>query len=98
MKAIRAAIIFALLAGPAQAQVMPNVNLMPDAKSKTPEEKAAEEERDRAYKETLKKIPDAKASNDPWGGMRSEPAKPAVPKAPKTATSARKAKPGSSAN
>ena len=94
MKAIRAAIIFALLAGPAQAQ-MPNINMMPEMKSKTPEEKAAEEERDRAYKETLKKIPDAKASNDPWGGMRSEPAKPA---APKTATSSRKAKAGSSSN
>ena len=27
--------------------------------------------RDKAYKESLKKIPDAKVSSDPWGNVRS---------------------------
>lgn len=94
MKVFRVALL-ALLAGPAYAQQMPNINLMPEVQSKTPEEKAAEEERDRRYKETLKKIPDAKASDDPWGGMRSEPARPA---APKTANSAKKSKAGPGTN
>jgi hypothetical protein len=87
----------AVLAGPAYAQ-MPNLNLLQEGPSKTPEEKAAEAERDKAYKETLKKIPDSKASNDPWGGMRSDPPKqPATPKA-SAATGAPKKKSGTTAN
>jgi len=92
MKVLRMAAVFALLAGPAYAQ-MPNLNLLQDGPSKTDEEKAADAERDRAYKETLKKIPDAKVSNDPWGSMRSDPPKPATPKA-----SAKKTKAGSTVN
>ena len=66
---------------------------------KTPEEKAAEAERDKAYKETLKKIPDAKASNDPWGGMRSYPPKQAAPKSSAATTGApKKTKTGTAAN
>jgi hypothetical protein len=98
MKLFRmAAVLLAMLAGPAYAQ-MPNLNLLQEGPGKTPEEKAAEAERDKAYKETLKKIPDAKASNDPWGGMRSDPPKqPAAPKA--AATSApKKTKAGTAAN
>lgn len=94
MKLFRVAAMLALLAGPAYAQ-MPNINLMPEVATKTPEEKAAEAERDKAYKESLKKIPDAKNSSDPWGGMRAEPAKPAAPKA---SASAKKTKTGSNAN
>jgi len=98
MKLFRmAAVLLAVLAGPAYAQ-MPNLNLLQEGPGKTPEEKAAEAERDRAYKETLKKIPDSKASNDPWGGMRSDPPKqPATPKA-STASSTPKKKSGTSAN
>lgn len=97
MKLFRLAAVLAVLAGPAYAQ-MPNINLMQDAPGKSPEEKAAEVERDKAYKETLKKIPDSKASSDPWGGMRSDPPKqPAAPKA--AATSApKKTKSGTAAN
>jgi hypothetical protein len=77
----------ALLAGPAAAQMQtPNINLMPDAQSKTPEEKEAEAQRDKAYRESLKKIPDAKASNDPWGTVRSTEAPKAAPAKPKTKT------------
>jgi hypothetical protein len=77
----------ALLAGPAAAQMQtPNINLMTDAQSKTPEEKEAEAQRDKAYRESLKKIPDAKASNDPWGTVRSTEAPKAAPAKPKTKT------------
>ena len=61
------------LAGPAAAQT-PNINLIPEFQSKTPEEREADALKDKAYKESLKKIPDAKASNDPWGGVRSNEA------------------------
>src|SRR5215469_3085123 len=69
---------YALLARPVFAQ-MPNINLIPDIQSKTPEEKEADEERDKAYKESLRKIPDAKTSKDPWGGVRSSDAPRALP-------------------
>ncbi|MGC2812004.1 MAG: hypothetical protein WA303_16720, partial [Bradyrhizobium sp.] len=38
---------------------------------RTSEEKAADEVRDKAYKESLRKIPDPKVSSDPWGAVRS---------------------------
>jgi hypothetical protein len=80
MKVFRLAAVLALLAGPAYAQ-MPNINLLQEGPGKTDDEKAADAERDRAYKETLKKIPDAKQSSDPWGSMRSDTPKAAAPKA-----------------
>src|SRR6201990_3138304 len=87
MRVLRAAAMIALLTGPAYAQQMPNINLMPEVTSKTPEEKAADEVRDKAYKDSLRKIPDAKASSDPWGTVRSaEPTKAAVPAKPRTKT------------
>ena len=100
MKVLRMAAVLAVLAGPAYAQQMPNINLLQDGPSKTDEEKAADAERERVYKETLKKMPDAKASTDPWGGMRSDPAKPAAPKpaAPKPSAAAKKTKTGPTAN
>lgn len=86
------AVAVALLAGPAHAQMTPNVNLIPELQSKTPEEREQEAIKEKAYKESLKKIPDAKASNDPWGAVRSADT-------PKAATPAKpKAKTGSSAN
>jgi hypothetical protein len=39
------------------------------------EKRASQKEIDEAYKSTLKKIPDAKQSVDPWGGMRTAPQK-----------------------
>jgi hypothetical protein len=75
---------------PARAQMGggadgPHVNLLSDLPSKTPEEREQEAERDRKYKDSLHKIPDAKASNDPWGGVRSDAPKTATTKAPATA-------------
>jgi hypothetical protein len=82
------AAVAALLAGPAAAQMStPNINLIPELQSKTPEEKEQDAIRDKAYRESLKKIPDAKTSNDPWGTVRNtEAPKTAAPAKPKTKT------------
>jgi hypothetical protein len=88
MRIFRAAALVGLLAGlsgPAYAQT-PNINLMPESATKTPEEKEADAIKERAYRESLRKIPDAKGPNDPWGAVRTaEPPKPA-PAKPKTKT------------
>ena len=88
MRMLSAAAVVMLLTVPAYAQ-MPNVNLMPEFQSKSPEEKEQEAIKDKAYKDSLRKIPDAKASSDPWGTVRSNDA----PKA--TAAPAKKSKTGS---
>jgi len=78
-------------AAPARAQSeAPHVNLLPDQPSKTPEQIEADQAKDKAYKESLRKIPDAKVSNDPWGGVRSDAPKAAP--AAKTATKTSSAK------
>jgi hypothetical protein len=89
MKVLRTAAVIALVTGPAYAQ-MPNINLIPEIASKSPEEKEADQARDKAYRDSLKKIPDAKVSSDPWGAVRA-------PDAPKAAAKAR-TKTGSTAN
>jgi hypothetical protein len=81
------------LAGPARAQQMPNINLLADQPTKTPEEREADAAKEKAYKESLKKIPDAKGSSDPWGGVRSNDASKAPP-AKTTASAKPKAKTG----
>ena len=69
---------------PARAQMGgsdgPHINLMSDTPSKTQDELDAEAAQQKAYKESLKKIPDAKTSSDPWGAVRSEAPKSAPPK------------------
>jgi hypothetical protein len=82
------------LAGPAHAQDTPHINMMPELVTKSPEEKAADEVRDKAYRESLRKIPDSKASSDPWGAVRSGDAPKTAAKAPAKP----KTKTGSSAN
>ena len=86
MKILSAAAMLVLLTGPAVAQ-MPNINLIPDTPTKTDEQKQQDKIRDQEYKESLKKIPDAKTSSDPWGGVRSDAPKAAGPA--KTAKSAK---------
>lgn len=98
MKLFRMATVLALVAGPAFAQDSPHINLMADGPSKTEDEKAADAARERAYKDTLKKIPDAKASNDPWGGMRADPPKQPAPKAAAATGAPKKTKAGTAAN
>ena len=99
MKILRVAAVMALVGGPAYAQ-MPNINLMPEVHSKTPQEKEADEVRDKAYKESLRKIPDAKVSSDPWGNVRSgEAPKISTKTSTKTSAPAKpKTKTGSTAN
>jgi hypothetical protein len=88
MKMLSAAALVMLLATPAYAQMStPNINLMPEFQSKTPEEKEQDAIKDKAYRESLRKIPDAKASSDPWGTVRSSDSpKAAAPAKPKTKT------------
>ena len=81
-------------AAPARAQSeAPHVNLLPDQPSKTPEQIEADQAKDKAYKESLRKIPDAKVSNDPWGGVRSDAPKAAP--AAKTSTAKSRSRTGS---
>jgi hypothetical protein len=87
MRIFFAAAITALLLAPAYAQQTPNINLIPELQSKTPEEKEQEAAQQKAYRDSLRKIPDAKGSSDPWGTVRSaEPAKSAAPAKPRTKT------------
>ncbi len=64
------------------------MNLLQDNKpAKTQEEKDAEAARDKAYQDSLKKIPDAKPPADPWGNVRTTD----TPKAPAKAAASAKA-------
>jgi hypothetical protein len=88
MRILGAVAVIGLLTGPAYAQMQtPNINLLSDTPSKTPEEQEKEAAQQKAYKESLKKIPDAKVSSDPWGNVRSvETPKPSAPAKPRTKT------------
>ena len=89
MRILSAAAVVVLLTVPAYAQT-PNINLMPEFQSKSQEEKEQEAIKDKAYRDSLRKIPDAKASSDPWGNVRSTD----VPSA-KAAAAPKKSKTGS---
>jgi hypothetical protein len=82
MKFLSAIALLAVLTGPAAAQMM---NLMPEVKTRTPEEKEQDAITDKAYRESLRKIPDTKTASDPWGGVRSDTPK-AAPAKPRTRT------------
>ena len=93
MRMLSAAAVMVLLTAPAYAQG-PNINLMPQLQSKSAEEKEQDSIREKAYKESLRKIPDAKASSDPWGTVRSTDAPKDSAKA--AAAPAKKSRTGSS--
>jgi hypothetical protein len=85
MKLLRMAAAIALLTVPAYVHAQtPHINMLADSPSKTPEEIEADKARDKAYKDSLQKIPDAKVSSDPWGNVRSDAPK-AAPAAKTTA-------------
>ena len=90
-----AAAIIAMLAGPVCAQSKASKTLEEMMDAKTPEQIEKEKAADRAYKDSLKKIPDAKPA-DPWGNARSTDA----PKAPAKTPAAKKSptKTGNTAN
>ena len=71
------------IAVPALAQT-PNINLIPELKSKSPEEREQDAIADKAYRESLRKIPNAKTDSDPWGSVRSDAPKAAPAKRTKT--------------
>lgn len=84
MRLLSVALMLALLTGPAAAQMM---NLMPEVKTMSPEEKEQDAIRQKAYRDSLRQIPDNKSSVDPWGNMRSDAPKAAAPaKQPRTKT------------
>jgi hypothetical protein len=89
MRILFTAIMVALLAGPAYAQDKPIPRYGDVDKDKSPQEKQAERDAEKAYQRSLGNIPAKAGSNDPWGTVRSEPpAKPAAaaPTAKKTKT------------
>jgi hypothetical protein len=95
---LSAAAVIALLTGPAYAQIeTPHINLLADSPAKTQEELDQEAVQQKAYKDSLRKIPDAKTSSDPWGNVRAvdtpKASAPAKPRAKAGST----AKPGSQA-
>ena len=71
-KVVGAAIIMAILTGAAAAQMpMPSISLGAKEKRKlTPDEQAAQDARDKAYRAELNKIPEKKGV-DPWGNIRA---------------------------
>ena len=69
MKALRLAMLIMLVTGPALAQT--NLNILPELRSKSAEEREQEALADKRYKELLRKIPNAATSNDPWGDVRA---------------------------
>jgi hypothetical protein len=90
MNVFRAVALVAMLAGPylAVPAAAQHMNLMPELKSKSPEEREQDAIAEKAYRESLRKIPDAKAGADPWGNVRSEASKPAPAKRTKTGNAA----------
>jgi hypothetical protein len=84
MRVFLAAMMAALLAGPAYAQT-PSTSVPrygDTAKEKSPQEIAADKEAERAYKRSLGNIPD-QGPTDPWGTVRSDGApKPVVKTSP----------------
>ena len=82
MRVICAAAMIAMLAGPAYAQSKTPKTLEEMMDAKTPEQIEKEQATDRAYKDSLKKIPDSKAPADPWGNARATDAPKAATKNP----------------
>jgi hypothetical protein len=90
MRILSAAIMIALLAGPAAAQDKPVPRYGETDKEKSPQEKQAERDAEKAYQRSLGNIPEKAGGTDPWGTVRNDsPPKPAAaaPTAKKTKTS-----------
>ena len=85
MKILGAIAVVALLAGPAFAQSAAVPRYGDVDKDKTPQQKEADKEAERAYQRSLGNIPEQK-STDPWGAVRSD-------SPPKTAAKTPAAKP-----
>jgi hypothetical protein len=99
MRVFCAAVIVALLAGPAYAQSAgEHVQRYGEtSKPKTPQQIEDEKQADKAYSNSLGNIPD-KAPVDPWGNARSADAPKAAPKAAKAAPAKPRTSTGTAAN
>lgn len=80
MKILRAALLLVLLTGPVYAQAIPGMNIIPEDKKRTPEELERDAVTDKAYRDSLRKIPNAKPSADPWGTVRGPDSAKSQPK------------------
>lgn len=76
MRLLSVVAMLALLTGPAFAQ---GINLMPELKSMSPEEKEQDAIRQKAYRDSLHQIPNSNNSTDPWGNVRNDKPKAAAP-------------------
>ncbi len=88
MRTFVAALAFAVVAGPALAQ-MPSINMLDQGKPKTQEEVERGQAIDQAYKSTMKKVPDQKTSNDPWADVRGSSQSTTVKKQGRTGSTAK---------
>ena len=80
-KIAHAGSIIALLTGAASAQIKtPGINLAPQDRQLTPEEKEKQKAIEDAYKSAIGKIPEKKTPVDPWGAVRSNPSPSPKPK------------------
>jgi hypothetical protein len=70
MRAIGVVAAIALLAGPAYGQSKAPTTLEEMMNGKTPEQIEKEQATEKAYRESLKKIPETKTATDPWGNAR----------------------------
>jgi hypothetical protein len=95
MRAIGVVAVIAILTGPAYGQSKASPTLEEMMNTKTPDQIEKEQATEKAYKESLKKIPESKTPTDPWGAARGADAPKAVAKTPAVKP---KAKTGSTAN
>ncbi len=80
MRVFLAAVVVALLAGPAYAQSK-SIPKYGELQGKPAHEIKAEKEAERAYQKSLSGIPEQKAA-DPWGAVRGDSAPKTVAKDP----------------
>ncbi len=91
MRVFVAAVMITLMAGSALAQeAVPRYGDVD--KDKSPSQKEEERNAERAYKKSLRNIPDKAGPSDPWGAVRSDNAPAAA-----TNTTQKKSKTGSAA-
>jgi hypothetical protein len=88
MRTFVAAMAFAVVAGPALAQ-MPSINMLDQGKPKSQEEIDRGHAIDDAYKSTMKKVPDQKTSSDPWADVRGSSQPTTVQKQGRTGSAAK---------
>jgi hypothetical protein len=100
MRALCAAAVIAVLTGgPVDAQSSKSPTLEDMMGAKTPDQIEKEQATEKAYKESLKKIPDAKKPADPWGSARGTDAAKETSKTSKAPVAKKPpAKTGSTAN